>query len=79
MVINPGNPTGQVLERKNQELIIKFCKQARPHAHGRITWAASLPAVLPGPRRVLGLACLLRQGAWGLGSPACVLGQFLNQ
>ncbi|KAL4426056.1 hypothetical protein ABPG77_007852 [Micractinium sp. CCAP 211/92] len=27
VVINPGNPTGQVLERENQELLIKFCKQ----------------------------------------------------
>lgn len=29
VVINPGNPTGQVLDRENQELLIKFCKQAR--------------------------------------------------
>ena len=28
VVINPGNPTGQVLDRENQELLIKFCKQA---------------------------------------------------
>jgi hypothetical protein len=27
VVINPGNPTGQVLDRDNQELLIKFCKQ----------------------------------------------------
>lgn len=26
-VINPGNPTGQVLDRANQEDIVKFCKQ----------------------------------------------------
>ncbi|KAL4421585.1 hypothetical protein ABPG75_010876 [Micractinium tetrahymenae] len=27
VVINPGNPTGQVLDWENQELLIKFCKQ----------------------------------------------------
>ena len=27
VVINPGNPTGQVLDRENQELLLKFCKQ----------------------------------------------------
>ena len=27
VVINPGNPTGQVLDRDNQELLVKFCKQ----------------------------------------------------
>ncbi|CAK9310550.1 unnamed protein product [Citrullus colocynthis] len=27
VVINPGNPTGQVLTKENQEQIVKFCKQ----------------------------------------------------
>lgn len=27
VVINPGNPTGQVLDRENQEELIKFCKE----------------------------------------------------
>ncbi len=27
VVINPGNPTGQVLDRANQEDIIRFCGQ----------------------------------------------------
>ena len=33
VVINPGNPTGQVLERANQEELVRFCKKvwgARP-------------------------------------------------
>eukprot|EP00887_Chlorella_sp_A99_P000540 scaffold17.g540.t1 len=29
VVINPGNPTGQVLERANQEEIIRFCQRER--------------------------------------------------
>ncbi|PRW60642.1 alanine aminotransferase 2 [Chlorella sorokiniana] len=27
VVINPGNPTGQVLDRENQEALVRFCKQ----------------------------------------------------
>lgn len=27
VVINPGNPTGQVLDRDNQELLVRFCKE----------------------------------------------------
>lgn len=27
VVINPGNPTGQVLDRENQEVLIRFCKK----------------------------------------------------
>lgn len=29
VVINPGNPTGQVLDKSNLVDIIKFCKQVR--------------------------------------------------
>jgi DNA-binding transcriptional MocR family regulator len=32
VVINPGNPTGQVLDRSNQEDIVKFCKKVRCRA-----------------------------------------------
>ena len=38
MVINPGNPTGQVLERGNQEDLVRFCKQVRGGTGG---WRAA--------------------------------------
>ena len=34
VVINPGNPTGQVLDRDNQELLVKFCKEVSGVAAG---------------------------------------------
>lgn len=29
VVINPGNPTGQVLDRANQETLLRFAKEVR--------------------------------------------------
>lgn len=41
VVINPGNPTGQVLERENQEALVRFCKQVGGQQHGQqLGWGA---------------------------------------
>lgn len=38
VVINPGNPTGQVLDRENQEALVRFCKQVGKAALGGYHW-----------------------------------------
>jgi hypothetical protein len=48
VVINPGNPTGQVLDRANQQELIEFCKEvggAKMKTHGKELFNMCIPVV----------------------------------
>ena len=44
VVINPGNPTGQVLDRQNQETLIRFCAKASKRTLVCLFWVGRVTA-----------------------------------